>query len=408
MGTMPLPPARSPRILIVTPEIARLPEGIAANANKLRIGTGPRAERAASLVNALFMRGVDVHVALPDFRCLFRSRCRRTAAGKSRHPLSVCKDRVHLAEDRHLFYWKPHAPQHTIDSITIALAFQREVINHIVPIVQPDLIHCLGWMTGLIPAMARERDIPCLFSVQTFHTGKACLNTIEDRGIDAAAFWRHLYYERFPSGYEATRDSIPVDFMASGILASGCSGIDSPVPLRDIIAGRSVLLDDSLRRVLSQKWEAGNAIDLGSPPAALLRAAHDGNGFLFDDPHQEGWPIDAPRTPVFFPLPVTAQYRRMHRIMSENTRAATQQAAPDRYMQRYEKMLCRPLRPEGQAVFNQAASLPNQPRKGPSILFERRPSLHDQGMLSGSQYVDGKNKYPAVSSLRSGRMALME
>ena len=41
---MPLPPAGSPRVLIVTPEIAYLPEGIAANAGEIRIGTGPPAE----------------------------------------------------------------------------------------------------------------------------------------------------------------------------------------------------------------------------------------------------------------------------------------------------------------------------------------------------------------------------
>jgi hypothetical protein len=344
---MPLPPAGSPRILIVTPEIACLPEGITANASKIRIGTGPRAERAASLVSALFMHGVDVHVALPDFRRLFHTRCRCTRTGEARRYPSMCQDRVHLAQDRHLFYWQPHASRDARETITIALAFQREVINHIVPIVQPDLIHCMGWMTGLIPAMARERAIPCLFSVQTFDTGKACLNTIEDRGIDAAVFWRHLYYERYPADYQTTRNSIPVDFMASGIWASDCVSMDSPVSLRDIIAGRSVFLDDGLRQILSQKWEAGNAMDMGAPPAGLLRAAHNGDGFLVGGAHPAGRPMGANRARVFYPLPVTEKYRRMHRIMSESTLAATQHAAPDRYRQRYEKMLRRPLRPEG-------------------------------------------------------------
>jgi hypothetical protein len=36
----------------------------------------------------------------------------------------------------------------------IAMVFQREVINHIVPKARPDLIHCNDWMTALIPAMA--------------------------------------------------------------------------------------------------------------------------------------------------------------------------------------------------------------------------------------------------------------
>jgi glycogen synthase len=375
MGTMPLPPAGSPRVLIVTPEIAYLPEGIAANASEIRIGTGPPAEKAATLVSAMFRRGVDVHVALPDFRRWFHTRSCCTRAGESGQRLSVCENRVHLAEDRHLFYWKPNVYRNANDAITIALAFQREVINHIVPLVQPDLIHCMGWMTGLIPAMARERGIPCLFSIPKLDTGKACLSAIEDRGIDAAGFWHHLYYERYPSDYETTRESIPVDFMASGIWASDCVGMDSPVSLRDIVAGRSPFLDDGLRRVLSQKWEAGNAIDMASPPAALLRAAHNGDGFLFDDAHPEGWPKDVPRAHAFYPLPVTEQYHRMQRAMSESALAATQHAAPDRYMQRYEKMLRRPLRHEGHAIFNQTAPLRSQPGQAPSTLFERQRSI---------------------------------
>jgi glycogen synthase len=369
MGTMPSASAGSPRVLIVAPEIAYLPEGIAADAGE--IGTGPPAEKAATLVSALFRRGVDVHVALPDFRRGFHTRCRCTRAGESRQRLSVCENRVHLAEDRHLFYWKPNVYRNAGDVITIALAFQREVINHIVPLVQPDLIHCMGWMTGLIPAMARERGIPCLFSIPNLNTGKACLSTIEDRGIDAAGFWHHLYYERYPSDYETTRESIPVDFMASGIWASDCVGVDSPVSLRDIVAGRSPFLDDGLRRVLSQKWEAGNAIDMGSPPAALLRAAHNGDGFLFDDAHQEGWPKDVHRAPAFYPLPVTEQYHRMHRDMSESALAATQHAAPDRYMQRYEKMLRRPLGHQGKRF-----SVKRHP-------CEASPAKHHQPSLNG-------------------------
>ena len=372
---MPLPPAGSPRVLIVTPEIAYLPEGITANASKIKVGTGPPAEKAATLVSALFRHGVDVHVALPDFRRLFHTRCRCTRAEESRQHLSVCENRVHLAEDRHLFYWQPNVYRDATHTITIALAFQREVINHIVPLVQPDLIHCLGWMTGLLPAMARERGIPCLFSIPNLDTGKACLSAIEDRGIDAAGFWHHLYYEGYPSDYETTRESIPVDFMASGIWASDCVGMDCPVSLRDIVAGRSTCLDDGLRRVLSQKWEAGNAIDMGTPPAGLLRAAQNGDGFLVDGAHPAGWPMGAHRARVFYPLPVTAQYRRMHRIMSESTLAATQNAAPDRYMQRYEKLLRCPLRLEGQTIFNQTASSRSQSHNASSIPFERQRSI---------------------------------
>jgi starch synthase len=82
-------------------------------------------------------------------------------------------DRIHLAEDRAFFYlnrvYSSYGGRRTPVS---ALAFQREVINNIVPRVRPDLIHCNDWMTGLIPAMAREMGIPCLFTVHNIHTVK--------------------------------------------------------------------------------------------------------------------------------------------------------------------------------------------------------------------------------------------
>jgi starch synthase/alpha-amylase len=40
--------------------------------------------------------------------------------------------------------------------------------------------------------MAKKIEIPCLFTVQNPGTAKNFLSYIEDRGIDAAAFWQHL------------------------------------------------------------------------------------------------------------------------------------------------------------------------------------------------------------------------
>ena len=63
---------------------------------------------------------------------------------------------IHLAEDRIFYYRDQVYSNHQDESMRIALVFQRELINHIVPRVMPDLIHCNDWMTGLIPAAARR------------------------------------------------------------------------------------------------------------------------------------------------------------------------------------------------------------------------------------------------------------
>ncbi|MFO7921845.1 MAG: glycogen/starch synthase, partial [Nioella sp.] len=78
-------------------------------------------------------------------------------------------DRVHLAEDRAFFYLHHVYSSYSWENMRISLAFQREVMNHIVPNVRPDLIHCNAWMTALVPAMSRQMGIPCLFTIHNIH-----------------------------------------------------------------------------------------------------------------------------------------------------------------------------------------------------------------------------------------------
>ena len=60
-----------PRILVVTPEITYLPEGMGNMANSLKAKAGGLADVSASLVAALYRQGADVHVALPNYRRMF-------------------------------------------------------------------------------------------------------------------------------------------------------------------------------------------------------------------------------------------------------------------------------------------------------------------------------------------------
>ncbi len=65
--------ARSPRILIVTPEVTYLPDRMGNMANCLTAKAGGLADVSAALVNALFEQGADVHVALPNYRAMFQA-----------------------------------------------------------------------------------------------------------------------------------------------------------------------------------------------------------------------------------------------------------------------------------------------------------------------------------------------
>ena len=148
---------KNPRILVVTPEITYLPEGMGNMANHLKAKAGGLADVSASLVSALYRQGADVHVALPDYRQLFNISVNHLVSKELRMYLAGLTDnRVHLAEDRIFYYRDRVYSSYNAESMLVALAFQREVINNIKPKDNPDLIHCNDWMTGLIPGMARR------------------------------------------------------------------------------------------------------------------------------------------------------------------------------------------------------------------------------------------------------------
>ena len=266
---------KNPRILIVTPEITYLPEGMGNLAGKMSAKAGGMADVSASLVQALHELGADVHVALPHYRRMFHVETAQLVADELRKYKSRLPDeRIHLAEDR-CFYYRDTVYSRGDGNIKLALAFQREVINNIIPHVQPDLIHCNDWMTGLIPAAARREGIPCLFTVHNIHTHKLTLAQIEDSGIDAAVFWQNLYYGYPPYNYEESRGSNPIDLQASGIFGAHFINTVSPTFLQEIVNGWHSFIPDSIRSEIRNKYNAGCAAGILNAPDSADNPATD-------------------------------------------------------------------------------------------------------------------------------------
>lgn len=267
---------KNPRILIVTPEITYLPDRMGGLASFFTAKAGGLADVSAALINALFEQGADVHVALPDYRAIFSNGLAPILKKELRRiQRRMPNDRIHLAEDRAFYYINRVYSAYGEENIKLALAFQREVISHIVPQVEPDLIHCNDWMTGLIPAMSRHMEIPCLFTVHNIHTIKTTLAYIEDRGIDAAEFWQNLYYENMAVNYWSVRDANPVDFLTSGIFAAHFVNVVSPTFLEEIVNGRHPFIKPHIREELTNKKNAGCAVGILNAPDPAFNPSAD-------------------------------------------------------------------------------------------------------------------------------------
>ncbi len=269
-------PRKNPRVLIVTPEVTYLPDRMASHAAFLTAKAGGLADVSAALIKALFDQGADVHVAMPNYRSLFADRLAPFLKKEQSEILKVMPDdRIHLAEDRAFFYLNRVYSDYGEENTKLSIAFQREVINNIIPRVQPDLIHCNDWMTALIPAMSRRLGIPCLFTIHNIHTVRSTLAYIEDRGIDAAYFWFHLFYEKMVHSYEEAWSAVPIDFLTSGVFAAHFVNTVSPTFLREIVDGRFSFVLEPLRREIANKFYADCAVGILNAPDPVFNPEND-------------------------------------------------------------------------------------------------------------------------------------
>lgn len=267
-------PKRRPRILVVTPEITYLPEGMGNLAQRLSAKAGGMADVSASLVKALHDQGADVHVALPNYRRMFHmdvASVHEYEFGKVSRALP--EQRIHLAEDR-VFYHRQRVYSAT-ENHTLALAFQREVINHIIPQVRPDLIHANDWMTGLIPAVAKRFGMKSLFTLHNIHTERTTMGAIEDRGIDAEEYWQNFFFSRPPYSYDESRNSNPVDLLTTGIFAADHVNTVSPTFLSEVVDGRHQHIPGHIRHELWAKCNAGCATGILNAPDPSYNPVRD-------------------------------------------------------------------------------------------------------------------------------------
>jgi starch synthase len=250
---------RRPRILLVTPEISASYH-LAKNGRPAP--DSARESNRRALTSARPPAFTDVHVAIPHFRSLFQ-------LGSKSH-----SRRLHLCQDREFSYRRSVYDGCAQSNLRAALAFQRDVIQYVMPRLQPDLVHCHDWMTGLVPAAARSMGIPSLFTVHNLHDERDSLGHIENRGIDAARFWEHLYFHQYPGNYENARNNNSVSMLASGILAADHMNTVSHSFLGELAGGNhptSWAITDAVRGKLG----AGRAHGIVNSLPSSISPKHD-------------------------------------------------------------------------------------------------------------------------------------
>ena len=267
---------RHPRILVVTPEVTSLPRASGAGRPSVCARAGGLGDVCAAQMRALCEQGVDVHLAIPNYRHVFQTNTHRGAGlDFLERRGDLPENRVHLVQDRCFYYHSKLFRTTGAESIRIALAFQREVINSVIPRVQPDLIHCYDWMTGLVPALARRIGIPCIFTLYRLESPRLPLAAIEDRGIDAAAFWQDCYYTRMPVAYEETRESNPLDLLTSAVFAARMVTALSPAVADALTAGPNPFAAACLIAELQHKRHAGSLCAVSPAPDPSFNPAAD-------------------------------------------------------------------------------------------------------------------------------------
>jgi starch synthase len=267
-----LPP--KPRILYITPEISRIPAFMCPGAERLRVRSGGLAEVCATLVENLVRDGADIHLAIPNYRNIFRN---GEPKGDALAICDVSKSRIHLAEDC-AFYRRSGAYHGSPDELRgAAIAFQREVINHIIPQVRPDIVHCNDWMTGLIPAACKKLGIKTLFSIHNIHRESTTLAEIESKGIDTSEFWDLLHYENYPGSFGDCYHHNPIDLFSSAIQNADFVSTVSPTFLEEIIHNRHGRLPACIQWDLRLKIDSGYASGILNAPDASYHPAQDGS-----------------------------------------------------------------------------------------------------------------------------------
>ncbi len=258
-----------PKILICTPEITELPEGMGNAANYIRAKGGGLGDVSAGLIRYLHEDSrFELHVVLPKYDEEIYKLRRISPVQIDLLGSLLHRQGVHLVNDSafsHLAEIYAEDAEHP--RIRRAEAFQRYIINHLLDDLKPDLVHCNDWMTGLVPPAAADKGIRSLFTIHNIFTERQTPQNLDRSGIDVRRYVTRLYFERFPHDTLDTWTHNRIDLMATGIMAADIVNTVSKTFLQELVRGElDTIAPASILHALRQKADQGHAFGIINAP----------------------------------------------------------------------------------------------------------------------------------------------
>jgi len=260
---------RKPRVLICTPEITELPEGMGNAAQYIRAKGGGLGDISAGLIQHLHKDNrFELHVVVPRYDAKIRDLARITYREIDAMGRVLGRQGVHLVTDSAFSSLTDvYGEQEANPRIRRAEAFQRYIINDLLPRLEPDVVHCNDWMTGLVPAAARAAGIKSLFTIHNVFTEHAPQCDIDRSGIDVRRISEFLYFKDYPSNTAENWRLNGVDFTATGIHAADIVNTVSPTFLEEMVSGQfDEIVPPGVARAMRDKHAAGRTLGILNAP----------------------------------------------------------------------------------------------------------------------------------------------
>ncbi len=254
-------------VLLLTPEIGRLPDDMGTLARFISGKSGGMGEVVAALCEGLRERGIDCHLGTLNLKKRFKEECGLNENQWRDVRYRINPDRIHLVNASFI---APLLSAYSDNPLLNAAEFQRQMVNHIIKIVRAKsggrlILHSHDWMAGgAITAYAKATGCPVLHTIHNVHTGHIPLDMLFGVDLDNL---REYFYMSYDQGREA------VDCQATAIKNASLINFVGVRFLYEILEDYFLdraIISASVRQEIKAKYHHGSTLAILNAPSKLM------------------------------------------------------------------------------------------------------------------------------------------